>query len=73
VLMLNGLALLLGERSLPPAPCEPCPFHHALPGHCPEPCVPQCAGCTGGDDGRGGICGCPEGQACVDATCQDPQ
>ncbi|MDQ2655748.1 MAG: hypothetical protein M3Z20_22190 [Chloroflexota bacterium] len=44
----------------------------ALPGRCPEPCVPQCADCTGGDDGCGGICECPESQACIDATCQDP-
>ncbi|MDQ2654215.1 MAG: hypothetical protein M3Z20_14375 [Chloroflexota bacterium] len=42
----------------------------ALPGRCPEPCVPQCADCAGGDDGCGGTCTCPEGQACVDATAQ---
>lgn len=43
------------------------------PGPCPDTCVPQCADCTGGDDGCGGTCSCPDGQACVDATCQDPQ
>lgn len=42
-------------------------------GRCPEDCVPQCAGCTGGDDGCGGTCSCPDGQTCVGATCQDPQ
>lgn len=45
----------------------------ATPGVCPEDCVPQCFDCTGATDGCGGICGCPAGQVCVDATCQDPQ
>lgn len=42
----------------------------ALPGRCPQPCIPQCADCTGGDDYCGGICECPEGQTCVNATCK---
>lgn len=40
------------------------------PGPCPDTCIPQCADCTAGDDGCGGTCGCPTGQACVEATCQ---
>jgi hypothetical protein len=68
LLCFNGVTIVTG-------PCgrEEWLNRGALLGGCPEPCAPQCADCTGGDDGCGGVCGCPEGQTCANVTCQDPQ